>query len=335
MLKQTSLFAILATCCGLAFAPVASAEVVHRAVFEPGVNFGWPEIDFDGDNAHEVSFDFYAIGHESGGAFFLAAYSSTNTELLLQSGRVLPLNWGDSISSTSTPGQWAGTEFGSTVWTMGFSAQPPIVVFPPGVISTNSLPQPPPGVFPLATILTNLPPQSPRGQGVGVPGYGSFFAARFLLADGWRYGWVRMGVPPGGFLTLPGILDYAYETQPDTAILAGAGIDSDNDDVWDLSDECSDTPPGEAVNADGCSISQLVPCDGPWKNHGEYLARVIATVAQFQRQRLIRPAEARAIVREAARSDCGKRPTPRPHQGRFDRERENHAEDHTRTSQTR
>jgi hypothetical protein len=153
-----------------------------------------------------------------------------------------------------------------------------------------------------------------------MPGYGNFLGARFFVNGGWHYGWVRFGgIDGSAFSNWPSVLDYGYETSPDTAILAGAGIDSDNDGVWDLSDQCSDTPAGEAVNGDGCSISQLVPCDGPWRNHGEYVARVIATVAQFQRQRLITKAEARDIVQEAARSDCGKQRTPRPpHHGRID-----------------
>lgn len=133
-----------------------------------------------------------------------------------------------------------------------------------------------------------------------------------------RFGTVN-GLP---FVSWPSVIDYAYESQPNTPLLAGAGIDSDNDGVWDLTDECSDTPAGEAVNANGCSISQLVRCDSPWKNHGDYVARVVVTVAQFQKDGLITRAEARAIVRDAARSDCGKqRPSRSPHHGRRERER--------------
>jgi hypothetical protein len=50
--------------------------------------------------------------------------------------------------------------------------------------------------------------------------------------------------------------------------------DSDGDGVPDCLDQCPDTPAGEVVDEHGCSIDQLVPCDGPktgglWNNHGQ------------------------------------------------------------------
>ncbi|MCL4790016.1 MAG: hypothetical protein KJ070_25080 [Verrucomicrobia bacterium] len=137
---------------------------------------------------------------------------------------------------------------------------------------------------------------------LGAAGRG-FVGVRFYAADGAHYGWIRVGL---GFPTL--VLDWAYESEPDTPIIAGAGIDHDHDSVWDLVDECPNTPAGEAVNADGCSIGQLVPCDGPWRSHGEYVARVARVIIEFRRQGLISGADARAILRVAARSDCGKTP---------------------------
>ncbi len=110
----------------------------------------------------------------------------------------------------------------------------------------------------------------------------AYLGLRFQQNGQTYYGWVRLGTPLAG-LDIGWLYDYAYETRPNTPILAGAGIDSDNDGVWDLSDQCSDTPAGEAVDANGCSSSQLVPCDGPWRNHGEYVARVVATVADSTR----------------------------------------------------
>ena len=324
MIKHNSLFAMLAVCCGLSLTPVSLAEVIHQtATYPPGAIAGWPSVDFDGDGTPELSFDFYALGHESGGVMFLVAHASANTEILLQDWRVLPLNWGDTISASSS-GQWRSTGYQTTVWTLSFSTGTPIALTNIFTASGEPVPTDPP------------PQQPPPGQGVGMPGYGDLFGVRFFSGGNWHYGWVRFGVLGGSFIpSWPSVLDYAYETNPDTAILAGAGIDSDDDGVWDLADECSDTPAGEAVNANGCSISQLVPCDGPWKNHGEYVARVIATVAQFQRQRLITKAEARELVQEATRSDCGKQRAPREHQGRNDCERENYADDHRRPSQRR
>src|SRR6266404_3549261 len=50
------------------------------------------------------------------------------------------------------------------------------------------------------------------------------------------------------------------------------GPDRDFDGVPDASDVCPNTPPCSVVDANGCSIDQLVPCEGPatggsWKNH--------------------------------------------------------------------
>ncbi len=82
--------------------------------------------------------------------------------------------------------------------------------------------------------------------------------------------------------------------------------DSDHDGVPDDRDVCSRTPAGAVVNAHGCSIAQLSPCDANWRNHGAYARCVIRSAVQFQRKHLITSAERRAMVREAVRSDCGK-----------------------------
>ena len=88
--------------------------------------------------------------------------------------------------------------------------------------------------------------------------------------------------------------------------------DSDGDGVLDYKDECPDTSAGQTVNEHGCSIAQLVPCAGPatggrWRNHGTYLKAVRATVKSFVRAGLITARQGNAIVRAAARSDCGKK----------------------------
>jgi hypothetical protein len=86
--------------------------------------------------------------------------------------------------------------------------------------------------------------------------------------------------------------------------------DADGDGVADSLDECSDTPAGSVVDANGCSIDQLAPCAGPasggtWKNHGEYVSTVAHVSEQFLEQGLISQAEQEAIVAAAAQSDCG------------------------------
>jgi len=306
MKHSTSLLGILAGCFSLTAAPVTHAEVIYQTTtYPPGALAGWSSIDFNGDGTNELSFDFYgittlAIGSGSG-VLYLTVHASPATEVLLQDSRVRPLDWGDPISDVPGPGQWRATGFGNSVWTYSLSASTPIsptnVISPGGEILNPS----------------DLPQQPPPGQGVGMPGYGSFFGVRFQSGGEWLYGWVRLGDLNSSFAAWPSVLDYAYEADPEIGIFAGAGMDSDLDGVWDLFDECPDTPPGEIVNLDGCSISQLVPCEGLWRNHGEYVAHVIQTANQFQQQGLISLAEAQMIGSEAARSDCGKPDARRAH----------------------
>ena len=40
-------------------------------------------------------------------------------------------------------------------------------------------------------------------------------------------------------------------------------FDSDHDGVPDYLDQCPDTPAGEVVDTNGCSLAQLCPCVGP------------------------------------------------------------------------
>jgi hypothetical protein len=64
------------------------------------------------------------------------------------------------------------------------------------------------------------------------------------------------------------------------------------------------------VDANGCSIFQLVPCDGPitggeWKNHGQYVRTVIKTAKGFLKAGLITRKQVADIVTTAAHSKCG------------------------------
>jgi hypothetical protein len=61
------------------------------------------------------------------------------------------------------------------------------------------------------------------------------------------------------------------------------------------------------VNANGCSLAQLCPCDGGWRNHGEYVRCAITHAWQFYRAGLISATERRDFIWNAVRSDCGKR----------------------------
>jgi hypothetical protein len=90
----------------------------------------------------------------------------------------------------------------------------------------------------------------------------------------------------------------------------GNDCDTDEDGVPNSQDKCPDTAAGAVVNADGCSIEQLSPCHGPWKNHGQYVSSVIKTTAKFLRDGLVTSSERNKIIREAARSSCGQRSKP-------------------------
>lgn len=95
--------------------------------------------------------------------------------------------------------------------------------------------------------------------------------------------------------------------QPAIGIRGQILLDSDLDGVPDSEDHCPGTPVGSMVNSSGCTLEQLCPCDGPWKSHGEYVKCVRAATASFVSDGLISPAEARIILRQAIRSNCGRR----------------------------
>jgi hypothetical protein len=54
------------------------------------------------------------------------------------------------------------------------------------------------------------------------------------------------------------------------------------------------------------SVADLCPCNAPWKNHGEYVKCVQTAAKVLAQEGLIGEGERKAIVKEAAQSDCGK-----------------------------
>ncbi len=81
------------------------------------------------------------------------------------------------------------------------------------------------------------------------------------------------------------------------------GGDSDGDGVPDARDACAGTPPGDVVDASGCS---LCPCDGPrgggrWQSRSAYL-RCVRGAAKL---RLARH-EQRSALERARQSSCGR-----------------------------
>jgi hypothetical protein len=112
--------------------------------------------------------------------------------------------------------------------------------------------------------------------------------------------WLRIGTD----ITLQGPFNAAFSLSGET--------DLDGDGVPDSLDQCPGTPPGSVVNADGCSIDQLVPCAGPasggtWKNHGQYVSAIAHAAEEFVAQGLISEDQKGAIVSQAAQSKCGSR----------------------------
>jgi hypothetical protein len=95
------------------------------------------------------------------------------------------------------------------------------------------------------------------------------------------------------------------------------GPDFDTDGVADATDRCLNTPFGEVVNAEGCSINQIAPCSGPagggtWRNHGHYVRTVAAASQVFLEDGVIDEEQQGAIVSRAAQSDCGRIRFERP-----------------------
>lgn len=88
--------------------------------------------------------------------------------------------------------------------------------------------------------------------------------------------------------------------------------DTDGDGVNNGLDLCHETPLGEIVNVEGCTIDQAAPCEGPrgkdesWRNHGKYVSAVAHAANQFKKDGLITEEERAAIMQAAADSDCGK-----------------------------
>lgn len=60
------------------------------------------------------------------------------------------------------------------------------------------------------------------------------------------------------------------------------------------------------VNQGGCSIDDLVPCNGVYPNHGQYMKNLVSTAKEFVSDGVITETEKEAIVLEGSDSNCGK-----------------------------
>jgi len=119
------------------------------------------------------------------------------------------------------------------------------------------------------------------------------------------------GTSIGGYLQI--VNSPTVATNSGTVVFQNIQIgapDQDFDGVPDSSDDCPNTPPCSLVNASGCSIDQLAPCDGPasggaWRNHGQYVSAVARAVNEFLAQGVIDQTQADAMLSAAGQSPCG------------------------------
>ncbi|HEY5947747.1 MAG TPA: choice-of-anchor K domain-containing protein [Kofleriaceae bacterium] len=90
------------------------------------------------------------------------------------------------------------------------------------------------------------------------------------------------------------------------AVVTEHCLDADADGVCDEFDECLGTPEGEQTDSDGCTLSQICPCEGPWNNHGEYVSCVAHETQDMVSQGLMTPQQRSLLVSTAGQSTCGK-----------------------------
>jgi hypothetical protein len=101
-----------------------------------------------------------------------------------------------------------------------------------------------------------------------------------------------------------------FEQSRQVQLVAGS-LDADEDGVDEPGDACPGTLAGDPVGPDGCSVSQRCPCAGPqagveWANHGAYVSCMAEARREFVAAGILSRSEATAIVRQAARSACGR-----------------------------
>ena len=67
--------------------------------------------------------------------------------------------------------------------------------------------------------------------------------------------------------------------EPLGATVPTPGPDADGDGIADVVDQCPDSPAGELVQWNGCTVAQSCPCEGTWANNGAYNACVREAVS--------------------------------------------------------
>ncbi len=114
---------------------------------------------------------------------------------------------------------------------------------------------------------------------------------------------------------------------PGLPLYASAGVevasrDADQDGVNDDSDACPATAVGEPVDASGCALAHYCPCDA-FKSHGKYVKCLNRSLKRFEFAGLLDRGERKRLLREGARSDCGK-----GKRGRHDDDDDEHEHEH-------
>ena len=203
-MKTTSIIAAILL--GLASASWAQSTVVY---FD-GPAFAFPsdysvvnlDIDHDGVADFSVSCGPYISTDGIGGAtapYFISSLSSNS--ILCRGGNAVVFPSGALIGSTNASnGVWTTTD-GATVVTAFFTTG--------GTIFTSE------GIVVIPSSSGWGGPLSGLGEG--------YLGVRFQAADGTHYGWIRARLPgSSAFEGAPLIVDWAYESRPDTVIAAGA-----------------------------------------------------------------------------------------------------------------
>jgi DNA-binding beta-propeller fold protein YncE len=96
-------------------------------------------------------------------------------------------------------------------------------------------------------------------------------------------------------------------------VVSSGAPDADGDGVDDASDRCADTGADEIVDARGCSVAQICPCEAQrdgrrWLRHGAHVRCVMRATRSMIKDGLMSRSDRREVVRAAARSSCGKTP---------------------------
>jgi len=91
------------------------------------------------------------------------------------------------------------------------------------------------------------------------------------------------------------------------AVVHTGGPDADGDGVLDAVDACPDTPAGDLVDAQGCSVC---PCDATaggaaWTSHRAYLACVTVAARSRLHAHRMRLRDMRRAILQARVSTCG------------------------------